>query len=364
MGVEGEVIIANELIIDGHSESKENAMTRYHHVRSIIVVASLVLVSWHWISIGAAFAIGEGAQANRYAEWCRQQGGTVTNQGGLGCVPGGSGGYSGGGFSGGGFSSREQAMLGMAGAFGSLLGNAIRESAEANARQAEMDRMQRAWEMDEERKRLEEERQKAQAERELRHRDLMSKLKGSLGRTEMGMKQIGGSTLQLKSGSALFGQPANPTGTLQQEVPVATGIPDPTEPATVQGRPVNSGLVQATEKAWDDYLAAVQRKNQAEAKLKQAEAEHRMIEQLRHEAEKKLQEQRKRVSTIPLSQPEEKKVEDDKLAEAEKLLNDAIKLDEDATKDLAGAKKDAEGAKATLAEAEKKKQQAMKLEKE
>jgi hypothetical protein len=252
----------------------------------------------------------------------------------------------------------------MASAFGSLLGNAIRESAEANARQAEMERMQRAWEMEQERIRLEEKRAQELAERERKHQQLLSKLKGSLGGTELGMKRIGSESLQLKSGTALFGRSANPTGTLLQEVPVTAGVPNLPEPAAVEGRPANPGLVQATEKAWDEYLAAVQRRNQAEARLKQAESEQRMIEQLRREAEKKLQEQRARVAVIPPDRPEEKKAEDDKLAQAEKLLNEAIKLDEDATKDLTDAKKDAEGAKAALVESEKKKQHALKSEKE
>jgi hypothetical protein len=245
-----------------------------------------------------------------------------------------------------------------------MLGNALREGMEADARQAEMNRMQRAWEMEQERIKLEEKRRQEQEERERKHRELMSKLKGSLGGAELGIKSIGAGTLELKSGSALFGQPSNPTGTLQQKAPVVARAPDVPEPTAVQGRPANAELVKTTEKAWDDYLAAVQRKNQTEARLKQVESEHRMIEQLRMEAERKAHEQRARVAVVPLNQPELRKVEDDKLAQAEKLLQEAIKLDGDATKDLADAKKDAEGAKAALAEAEKKKQHAMKAEKE
>ncbi|MBI5316074.1 MAG: hypothetical protein HZB34_08890 [Nitrospirae bacterium] len=335
-------------------------MNRSGHTGPMLTVASLILVSWHGISTAVVFAIGEGAQANEYARWCAQQGGTITNQGGLGCIPGSS---AGGSFGGGGYSSREQAALGLAGAFGSALGNAIRESMEANARQAEMNRMQRAWEMDQERIRLEELRRREQEERERRHQVLMSNLKNSLGRTDLGFKRMETQELKLKSGSDLFSRPSHPSSILQ-DVPVSADAPDLAEPKTVEGRAVDPGLAQRTEKAWDGYLAAVERKNRAEARLKQVEAEQRMIEQLRREAEKKLQEQRMHVATIPPSRPEEKKIEDDKLAQAEKLLNEAIKLDEDATKDLADAKRNAEEAKTALKEAEKQKQQAMKAEKE
>ena len=336
-------------------------MHRPGDARSIIAVTSLAVFSWLSISPDAAFAIGEGAQANEYARWCAQKGGTITNQGGLGCIPGSSGGGS---FGGGGYSSRQQAALGMAGAFGSMLGNGIRQGMEEDARRAAMKRMQEEWENDQERIRLEEERKRQQDERERKHHELMSKLKGSLGGTELGMKRMGSESLQLKSGSDLFGRPG-PAGTLQQEVPVAAGIPNLSEPATVkEGRAAHPGLKEETEKAWDDYLTAVQRKNQAEAKLKQTEADQRMIEQLRREAEKKLQEQRARAAVIPPDRPQEKKVEDDKLAQAERLLQDAIKLDEEATQDLAAAQREAEGAKAALSEAAKKKQHAMKAEKE
>jgi len=224
--------------------------------------------------------------------------------------------------------------------------------------------MQRAWEMEQERIRQEELRKREQEERERKHQQLMSNLKNSLGRTELGFKRMETQELKLKSGSDLLGQPSNPSGVLQQDVPATASVPPLAEPKTVEGRPVDPGLVQRTERAWDDYLAALQRKNQVEARLKQVEDEHRMIEKLRAEAEKKAQEQKARVAVIPPNQPEQRKIEDDKLAQAEKLLQEAIKLDEDATKDLAAAKKDAENAKAALVESEKKKQQAKKAENE
>lgn len=334
-------------------------------VRGTVILALLVAGAMA-VSPRPLFA-QSGREFKAHKEWCEKVAeGTHNNDpNNPTCTPGSRGGSGfGSSFGGAGFSSRQQAALGLAGAFGSMLGNAIRESAEANARQAEIDRMQRAWEMEQERVRLEEERKRQQEERERKHRELMSKLKGSLGRTELGTKPIGGGTLELKSGNALFGRPGNPTGTIEEGAPVVAGIPNLLEPATVEGRPLNPDLVKATEKAWDDYLAAVQRKNKAEAKLKQAEADQQMIEQLRREAEKKLQEQRAHVAAIPPERPEEKKIEDDKLAQAEKLLNEAIKLDEDAMTDLAAAKKDVEDAKTALAESEKKKQQAMKAAKE
>jgi hypothetical protein len=329
-----------------------------HSAGSLIAVASLVLAGWHGLFPRHTLAIGEGAQAKEYAKWCAAQGGTINNVGGLGCVPGNASSGIGG------LSSQQQAALGLASALGSALGSMIQESLAESERKAEMERMQRAWELEQERIKLEEERQRAQAERERKHRELMSKLKNSLGQTELAPKSMGSETLRLKSGTALFGLPANPIGTLQQETPVSAGIGSPAEPATVEGRPEQPGLVQATEKAWDDYLAALQRKNQAEARLKQAETDRRIAEQIRREAEKKYQEQQARAAITRPDQPEQKKVEDDKLAQAEKLLNDAIKLDEDATKNLADAKKNAEEAKTGLSDMEKKKQQAMKAAKE
>jgi hypothetical protein len=333
-----------------------NAMSRYH-AGSLIAVASLVLAGWYGLFPHDALAIGEGAQANKYADWCAKQGGTINNVGGLGCVPGTPS-------PGVGLSSQQRAALGLAGALGSALGSMIQDSLAESERKAAMERMQRSWELEQERIKLEEERQRVQAERERKHRELLSKLKNSLGRTELAPKGMGSETLQLKSGTALFGKPANPVGTLQQETPVRGEIAMPAEPATVEGRPDQPGLVQTTEKAWDDYLAALQRKNQAEARRKQVETDRRIAEQIRREAEKKRQEQQARAAAIPPDQPEQKTVEDDKLAQAEKLLNDAIKLDEDATKELADARKNAEEAKTVLSDMEKKKQQAMKTAKE
>jgi len=254
------------------------------------------------------------------------------------------------------------------GLLGMGLGAMMQGGDEASTRE----RQQRQQELEAARQREAMERAKIEAEQarvaQERHQKLMGSLKGQLGASFDGRpSSLGTTTLQLKSGTALFGiPPSNPTGTLLLDDTggaVTAGelmAKLPEAPPTPLGRSVN----QATEKAWEGYLAALKQKSQADTRLKQMEDEHRMIEKLRAEAEKKTQEQKARVTVIPPDQPEQRKIEDDKLAEAEKLFLEAIKLEEDATKNLVAAKKDADDAQSALAESEKEKQQAMKAENE
>ena len=320
----------------------------------ILVVMSLLLIGWCAIWPHTVFAIGEGAQAKEYAKWCSSIGGTLNNRGGLGCTPPSRSSSLGG------TSSNQQAVLGLAGQFGFALGTAIRESMDAAERQREMERMEAEWRAAQEKALRDAELERLDKEREQKHQALLSKLKGGFGSKELGLKKMGPGTLELKAGTALFGRPANPTGVMPLDDPgidAAIKIPEP--PATVEGVPDQPGQVEAVKQAWDDYLAAVQRSNQAKARLKQAEADQKLVEQVRQEAEKRHREQQQKVAIIPPDQPEVRKEEDDKLAQAEKLFNEAIELDEKAATELERAKEDAETAQKELADRGAQKNKAM-----
>ena len=328
-----------------------------HLSRLALVVAAL------WLLPVPVFA-QSAAEYKAWLKWCAEQDGTANGDANNPvCMPGSSSSSPG-------YNANEQAMLGLAGSIGSALGAAIRQGIEESARQAEIDRMQRAWETDQARIRAIEEQGRIAEEQRRKNEALMASLKGSLGQTELAIKRVDtqeltlkssselfdqpanpSGTLTLKSSSELFGQPGNPSGTTQQEIPVAAGTPDIAAPDTVTGgRAVNGDQVPAVRKAWDDYLAALQRKNEAEARLDQMERDRRLIERLRQEAEKNVKEQQTRVTLVSPDQPAQRQEEDDKLAQAEKLLAEAAQLDEQASRDLADAKQNADRAGKELVE--------------
>ncbi len=309
-------------------------MTRSRHVGSIIVIASLVVAGWHGVSPHDVLAIGEGAAANEYAKWCNSIGGTLNNRGGLGCIPPTGGG---GGLGLGGLSARQQLGLGMAGALGGLFLNALTESANAEAqrRQQEYEEAQRR--AAEERARIEAEQARLAQER---HNKLMASLKGTIGRANLGLKKYESSSLQLKSGTALFGQPSNPSGLSHLDDvggDVAVKMPEAT--ATVEGRDVDPGRVEAVERAWRDYWASLGKNDQAQIRLRQAEDDHRLLAKVRQEAEKRVRE--------PGA--------GDKAEQIKTVLNQAAIAERDAARDLDQAKKEAEAAKKELAKREREK---------
>lgn len=311
-------------------------MKRFWHAGSMITAASLVLAGWHGISPGAAFAIGEGAAANEYAQWCSSIGGTLNNRGGLGCIPPTSGGSGLGGLS-----SRQQLGLGMAGALGGLFFDAMTQSSNAEAQR-------RHQEYEEAQRRAAEEKARFEAEQtrlaEERHSKLMTSLKGSVGRANLGLKKYESSNLQLKSGSALFGQPSNPSGQLRLDdasSDVAINIPE--APATVEGKAVHPGQVEAVEQAWKDYWASLGKYDQAQIRLRQVEDDHRLLAKVRQEAEKQLRE--------PGT--------GEKTERIQVVLNQAAQAERDAARDLDQAKKDADAAKKELVRREREKCQLM-----
>lgn len=300
-------------------------------------------------------ATAEAACCRNYTEFAQQcyaQGGipgmgaTCTPQSGSGS----SGGFS--GYSGGGASSNQQLMMGLAGALGAAFADSLKtqEANQALARQQEIERA--AVEM----ARFQAEEQERMRQLEARHQKLLSSLKGGLGNTELGLKRMESGTLELKGGTAMFGE-SNATGTLKygnETVGLALKMPD--APPSPTGKVVD---VATMDKVWQDYHQAADKAAQADLRRQQLEEEKKLAERIRKEAEKKYQEQQRQAASILKDQPS-KQAEDDKLAEAEKLLNQAMDLDRKATQDLDQAKQDLKQAKLDLDRTEKERAKAEK----
>lgn len=159
--------------------------------------------------------------------------------------------------------------------------------------------------------------------------ELMNQLARGVANSELGA--AGGSeTINLRSGTNFFGQPANPTGTLTVETPGAT-IALPSEPPTPQGKPVDPTAAEKIQLAYENALAERTRAEELQRRLEQEKKE---AERKRTEAERKYEDQQARLQAVPPEQAEKRKEEDDKLAEAEKLLKEANDLDQKASEDL------------------------------
>lgn len=306
------------------------------------------------LSLTAFLTSSAYACCSNYAEFaaqCRAQGGVPGF--GATCTPQGSGG-SGGGFSGysGGRSSSNQQMLGLASALGAAFADSLREqeASRAQARQQEMERA--SVEM----ARFQAEEQERMRQLEIRHQKLLSSLKGGLGNTELGLKRMGSETLELKGGTAMFGQ-SNATGTLKYgEETSGLALKMPDAPPTPPGKLVD---VATMDKAWQDHYQASDKAAQADLRRQQLEEEKKLAEQIKKEAEKKYQEQQRQAASIPKDQPAKQEA-DDKLAEAEKLLNQATDLDRKASQDLDQAQQDLKRAKLDLDRSEKERTKAEK----
>lgn len=116
----------------------------------------------------------------------------------------------------GGYSADQQAMLNLAGQFGSALGSAIRESFQRAARQRQMNEIQEAYER-------EQARQRAAQEYELqrqRNEQLLAGMHGTIRTPELGQRQVGSEELHLRSSDEMFNMP-NASGIVTQDVPSA-----------------------------------------------------------------------------------------------------------------------------------------------
>lgn len=285
---------------------------------------------------------------SNYAEFaaqCRAQGG-IPGMGAT-CKPQSDGGSSGGSSSypGGGSSSNQQLMMGLAGALGAAFADLLREQ-DANRAQVRQQEMERAAE---EMALFQAAEQVRMKELEARHQKLLSNLKGGLGHTELGLKRYESGTLELKTGTKMFGQ-SNATGPFdygKETAGLTLKMPD--VPPAPTGKVVD---VATIDKVWQDYYQAADKAAEADLRRQQLENEKKIADQIRQEAEKKVKEQQARVAVIPKEQPNRKE-EDDKLAEAEKLLNQATDLDNKATQDLGKAQQDVKQAKLDLDRSEK-----------
>lgn len=127
--------------------------------------------------------------------------------------------------------------------------------------------------------------------------------------------------------------------------------PPPTTPTTKPTTKPVDNLQMDKVKA--DYYQAIDEYAKANLRRQQLEEEKKMAERIRQEAEKRYREQQAHIALIPQDQPAAKQEEDDKLAEAEKLLKQATDMDEKATQDLSKAKQNLEQVKLDLDRAEK-----------
>jgi hypothetical protein len=275
--------------------------------------------------------------AAEFATMCQRQGMSVQYNPPR-CVP-----LSGSSISrGGGGSPNQQLMMGLAGLLGDALADSLnnQEAARQQDRQREMEEAAAAMLRFEQEEKL----------RMEKHRQLLSNLKGSLGGTELGMKGLGTQPLELKGGTDFFGT-SLPSGTItegKESIGLSLKMLDESAIPVPQAKPVDAATM---DKVWQDYYQAAEQMAGIELRRRQLEVEQGMVKQIRQEAEKKYQEQQARVAVIPKEQPNRKE-EDDKLAEAERLLQQATNLDNQAARDLEQTKRDAEKAKADMDRAE------------
>jgi len=316
--------------------------------RWLTLVMVLSLIS---LLVSSAYACCRNYE--EFAAQCRAQGG-IPGMGAT-CKPQ-SGGVSGRGsssYSGSRLSPNQQMMKGLAGALGAAFADSLRqqEANQALARQQEMERA--AVEM----ARFQAEEQVRMKQLEARHRKLLGSLKGGLGHTELGLKRMEPGTLELKAGTSAFGIPSNPSGQMNMgEETAGLSLKTTEEPKAPQGKLVDAATM---DKVWQDYYQAADKAAEADLRRQQLENEKSIADQIRREAEKKVKEQQARVAVIPKEQPDRKE-EDDKLAEAERLLQQATDLDQKATQDLDKAKQDLKQAKLNLDRTEKERAKAEK----
>ena len=225
--------------------------------------------------------------------------------------------------------------------------NTERQGAERAARAAqEAEAVARAQEYERERMK----------QLEARHQQLLASLKGGLGNTELGLKRYGSGKLELKGGTEMFGM-KNATGTVnygEETSGIALKMPD--APPTPRSKPVD---VSQMDKLRSDYFHAADEYGKADLQRQQLEEAKKLTERIRREAEERYQEQKRQAASIQKEQPA-KPEKDDKLAEAEKLFNQATELDRKATQELDIAKQNVKQAKLDLDRTEKERAKAEK----
>ena len=357
-----------------------------HRLPVIILIALMFNFTSAMRVLAGCNYIDPRYSASGYQAWCRCIGGTPYPSGGTwACTPPRQSGSSSGGVS----TGDPFYQLGYK--IGEGLGKLIFGDPEEQARrQAELEAAQRQAKIDQELF------EKEQARiREERYQRITSLLKGLEGSGSLQLKGIpSGDTLQLKTGTAFFNIPGNPSGNfpatelklkltdssygtsvnssplaqlnsaafLSKKAVEAKNTEDAAAlsdaafevvtkgtvqlriPPEVQGVPVSQAQIEKLSSVQRDFLNAQDKIQKASQQLADVEYKKRIAEQARQEAAKRLKEAQALLQSVPVNNKEDKKAMDDKAAEAQKLLEEATKLDERMTEELDKAKKTSDDA--------------------
>lgn len=293
-----------------------------------------------------------------WAEWCGKCGGEVIRTSGSPyCRPGSNWGKSGGGETIGDgpytFTAtgdlRVDAPLTFLSAF-------FNEMDKESKKRAARERSER--EAQEYLSRIEAEQRTAEAlrQRELSYERLSGVIKGVEGSGELNLKGIGRpESFKIKTGTPSFNQPTNPRGetTLETNFKLKTG--EPVHVSTVAGVPVDGtrrvetplkqkySRLEEEMKASEERLAKVKKAKEEAARLKS------MAEERLKEAREKKEGNPPELKTgLPESGAPEAKPDNNKLAEAEKLLQDALDFDKKIEDELANTEKDIKARRQSL----------------
>lgn len=300
-----------------------------------------------------------------WAEWCSKCGGTVIRTSGSPyCKPGDNWRKQGGGATIGdgpySFTAtgdlRVDAPLGFLAGF---LNELDRESKTRAARQkAEREEAEYLARVEAEQRAAEEARQ-----RELSYERLSGVIKGVENSGELRLKGMGGpERLKLKS-TPIFNQPGNPSGETTADINLKMKFGDPVQVSTVKGVPVDGTRQQVVKTPLQQKYAKLEEELKADeerlAKMRKAKEE---AERLKAVAEENIKSAKERLKAprdgspleIKTGLPEngatipEAKSDESKLAEAEKLLKDALDFKEKVEEEAEKAEKDIKSKRQSL----------------
>lgn len=294
-----------------------------------------------------------------WAEWCGKCGGTVIRTSGSPyCRPGSNWGKSGGGETIGDgpyqFTATGDLRVDAPLTFLSAFFNEMDKESKKRAAREKSER-----EAEEYLGRIEAEQRAAEAlrQRELSYERLSGVIKGMEGSGELNLKGMGKpEPFKIKTGTPSFNQPANPRGetTLETNLKLKTG--EPVHVSTVAGVPVDGALrIEAPLKQKYSRLEEEMKASEERlAKVKKAKEEAARLKSL---AEERLKEAREKLKApkegglpeLKTGLPDTgSKSDDNKLAEAEKLLQDALDFDKKVDEELANTEKDIKSRRQSL----------------
>src|ERR1022692_430257 len=189
-----------------------------------------------------------------------------------------------------------------------------------------------------------------------RRKTLLAQMTGAINaNAELGATGSGGQPLVVQPGTAFFGRPANPSGAVDIDgAAPSLLIPMPAEPETPLSTPAPPSQRQVIAA---EYLRAADGLSIAQQQYHDLQAAKEAADRERQEAQNRYQELQAQASAPTQGQAAAPPA-DDKLAEAEKLLNEATDLDEKASLDLSKAANDVTQAKLDLNRADKARTQA------